>query len=246
MKISKKWLLPLLVLVAIAPITPWIDLKTAHFFYQIHPWGEGHFIENSLTAFFYKYGELFGFFVGSLACLTLLFTWMFPTLKTYRRAALSLVLILILGAGVMTNVLLKEYWGRPRPKQLEEFGGKMTFRPFYLPHWNPQEPQKSFPSGHATMGFYYFSVCFIGQRLQNKALFRIGIFMTSFLGIALSLTRIAQGGHFVSDTLVAAAVMWWTSLFVDWLIFETTFLERSKKLYSKLHWRNWGRSQGNI
>lgn len=216
-----KWLFPLLLVGGLAPLTPFLDMEIARFFYD-----GAHFVDNGWTRFLYRYGEIFGFICGGFACAIYLLSWGVASLKKWRKGALCLGLTLILGAGITVNMVLKEYWGRPRPKQVEEFGGKSLFLPFYKPHLQQKEdPHKSFPSGHATMGFYYFSLCLVGRRYGSRALFVLGLTLTIGLGVGLSLTRIAQGGHFFSDTVIAALVMWLTALFVDWLVFHTPYLD---------------------
>ena len=47
-----------------------------------------------------------------------------------------------------------------------------------------------------------------------------GLIISFGLGILLSMARIVQGGHFISDVLFAALLMWETAYFVDWLVFD--------------------------
>ena len=39
------------------------------------------------------------------------------------RAAVLLIATLALGPGLLTNAVLKQYWGRPRPIDVAQFGG---------------------------------------------------------------------------------------------------------------------------
>lgn len=166
--------------------------------------------------FLFRYGELFGLFSGGLAAFCFLLSFPCTKLKKWRPASLTLTLTLILGAGLITNTLLKGYWGRPRPKQIIEFGGHHTYRPFWRPNFErDREPQKSFPSGHVAMGFYYLSLCLVGKRYKNPFLFRVGLCLTVGLGGSLMITRVAQGGHFVSDVLASALLMWLVALLMD-------------------------------
>ncbi|MCE2981992.1 MAG: phosphatase PAP2 family protein, partial [Parachlamydia sp.] len=102
-------------------------------------------------------------------------------------------------------------WGRPRPRQVQAFGGTHPFIPFYQPSFHALERFKSFPSGHSSMGFYFFSLVFLGRQQRNKKLVQCGWGMALGLGAALSLARIAQGGHFLSDTLFSGLIMWGTA-----------------------------------
>ena len=50
------------------------------------------------------------------------------------RAVLFLVTTLALGPGLVTNVILKDHWGRPRPIDVTQFGGNEHF----VPWWDPR------------------------------------------------------------------------------------------------------------
>jgi lipid A 4'-phosphatase len=52
------------------------------------------------------------------------------------RAALFLAVTLALGPGVVTNLIFKDHWGRPRPIDVTEFGGSDRF----MPWWDPRGP----------------------------------------------------------------------------------------------------------
>ena len=49
------------------------------------------------------------------------------------RAVLLLLASLALGPGLLTNVILKDNWGRSRPIDVRESGGQETFVPWYSP-----------------------------------------------------------------------------------------------------------------
>src|SRR6185503_17396986 len=113
---NSKWLLPIFLVLFLAPFTPYIDLKFSRFFYT-----QGHFYNPPIFQFLYKYGEAFGFFVAAISALLFLLSCLCRSLKEYRYPCLTFLITLIIGAGLLTNTLFKGYWGRPRPKQLSEF-----------------------------------------------------------------------------------------------------------------------------
>ena len=49
------------------------------------------------------------------------------------RAALFLIVTLALGPGIITNVILKEHWGRSRPIDVQQLGGTDKFTPWWDP-----------------------------------------------------------------------------------------------------------------
>ncbi len=207
-----KWFLPLLFLAGIAPFTPALDLSSSGFFYS----PETGFVDDPFFTFLFHYGELFGLATGGLAASIFLLSLIKPSWKKWRRGSFAVVLTLIIGAGLLTNTLLKGYWGRPRPKQIEQFGGHQEYRPFWKPNFHAaSEPHRSFPSGHVAMGFYFLSVCLLGRRIKNRPLFVMGVILTACLGGSLMVTRVAQGGHFLSDVLVSPVLMWFVALWID-------------------------------
>jgi lipid A 4'-phosphatase len=203
------WFLLFLIL---APFTPNMDLSISHFFFTP---GVG-FYNNVLFAALYSYGELFGLATGALTSLLFLLSFVRPKWKKWRAGSLAMTLTLVIGAGLITNIGFKGHWGRPRPKQIIEFEGKHHYRPFWKPNFHTgNDPQKSFPSGHAAMGCYFISLIFVGRRYQSRTLYYLGLFLTLFLGGGLMVARVAQGGHFFSDVLASALLMWYVAKGID-------------------------------
>lgn len=211
----------LLLFALFAPLSPKIDLYVSGLFYS----KETGFYDNGFFHFLFKYGELFGLATGGVAFGVFALTFILPKWKKLRLGSLTIVLTLVIGAGLITNAGLKNFWGRPRPKQIVEFGGKHLYRPFWQPKLNTKnDPQKSFPSGHVAMGFYFLSLYLVGKRYHSKTLLYMGLFLTLFLGGGLMIARVVQGGHFVSDVLVSPLIMWYVARFID----------------AFLHRRDWG------
>lgn len=227
------WLIPVVLMALITFFTPQLDLSMARFFYQRSGDASGHFSTNAFYDFMFEYGIIPAWLTVGLALGVLLFSYFRPTWKKYRSPALLLILTLAIGGGFITHVLLKDEWGRPRPRQVTEFGGTQAFRPFYQPNFfNQPEPSKSFPCGHCSMGFFFFSVALLGRRLGNSSLYWSGWALAIVLGVALGVTRIAQGGHFFSDVLMSALIMWLTALAFDWLLYPET-LKYAPHAYKK-------------
>src|SRR5262249_17281468 len=71
---------------------------------------------------------------------------------TLRQTGVFLLLCVILGPGLTVNVLFKDHWGRPRPRDLTELGGTATYVPPLVPS---RQGGASFPCGHCSVGFLY-------------------------------------------------------------------------------------------
>jgi len=211
-----RWIFPLIIFLVIAPLTPTLDIDIEKFYYQ-----QQHFTNNTFFTFFYDYGPYPAILTAVGGFLGFMASYFIKSLQAYRKIFALLVLTLAIGSGLIVHLSLKDQWGRPRPKQIVEFGGQQQFRPFYSPNFFEQpEPSKSFPCGHCSTGFYFFALAIAGKRLKNKKLEITGYSLALALGVILSITRIAQGGHFFSDTLASALIMWLTALICDWFIYE--------------------------
>ncbi len=83
----------------------------------------------------------------------------------------------------------------------------------YLPVWQKDVigPGHSFPSGHASIGFYLFVLFFIFRKKNPKLAYGSLLFALLF-GILVGIIRIVQGGHFASDVMWAAGFVYLSSL----------------------------------
>ncbi len=132
------------------------------------------------------------------------------------RAALVFFLLLQgLGPGLLVNAVLKDNWGRARPSQVVEFGGTKRHDPPLLPT-DQCARNCSFVGGEAAYAFSFMGLGFLpGPRRRRRAWLAFG----AAFGAAVSAVRIAQGGHFVSDCLMAAILM----LLLGWGLYALLF-----------------------
>jgi lipid A 4'-phosphatase len=114
------------------------------------------------------------------------------------RATLFVLATFALGPGLIVNGILKEHWGRARPRALSEFGGDAIFSPAW---WISDQCARncSFVSGEAAAAFCLVALVFLVRKEQRPAML---VFTLSFAA-TVSLTRIAVGAHFLSDVLIA-------------------------------------------
>lgn len=101
---------------------------------------------------------------------------------------------LLLGPGLIVNLILKEYWGRPRPVSVTNFGGSLDFVQAGS-FAGKCLSNCSFISGEAaSAGWLLCLLLFIPQPA------RTGLFLP-ILAISLltPAMRLAFGGHFLSD-----------------------------------------------
>ncbi len=115
-----------------------------------------------------------------------------------RRSAMAILLAVALGPGVLVNMILKDHWGRPRPVQIEEFGGRQIYRDA----WIRGQPGrgKSFPCGHSSAG-YFFTIFFLLARRRHPARARAWLVFAVVYGTLLGWGRMIAGAHFFSDVV---------------------------------------------
>jgi lipid A 4'-phosphatase len=182
-----------------------IDLAVSARFYNPaapHPWFLG---ATPPWIWLYHYGECPAILMAVGAALVCLGSLRWPALVAYRRNCLVLVLAVTLGPGVLVNGLVKPLWGRPRPRQVVQFGGSQPYRPW----WQPGGPGagNSLPSGHASMGYVLVAGAMLIPcrcRFWPRGLALAGALT---YGTLLGMARIVQGGHFVSDVAWSGGLM---------------------------------------
>ena len=126
------------------------------------------------------------------------------------------LLCLVIGPGLVSNLLFKNHWGRARPVQIEQFGGTKLFTPPLIITDQCQSRNCSFVSGEAsTIYSLFFALGFAATGVYRRNLHTIGILIGSTAGIV----RILQGSHFLSDVVYAGIFMWLTTVLLWWGIF---------------------------
>ena len=127
-----------------------------------------------------------------------------PLKDIARRQQISLSYLEHLVTPLIVNGILKPYWGRPRPNQIQELGGQYVYRHVL----NPGIPGKgkSFPSGHSTMGFIFVSLIYFHRKSRSAAW--IGGISGIVYGSVISAARVVQGAHFVTDCIWSLGVIW--------------------------------------
>ncbi|MBU0675305.1 MAG: phosphatase PAP2 family protein [Proteobacteria bacterium] len=121
-----------------------------------------------------------------------------------RKALIFLLSLALLGPGLVVNVILKEHWDRPRPRQIIEFGGDKQYEAPFAPDFM-SEGCYSFVSGHASVGFYFFGLALLSRK-------RKWLVLPILAGTVIGAGRIVQGGHFFSDVLFSGWVVWFCSI----------------------------------
>ena len=136
-------------------------------------------------------------------------------------AIVFLLASLMLGPGLLVNVGLKNHWGRPRPGRLEQFGGDEKFVPWWQPNGGCQK-NCSFVSGEASAAFWTLAPAALAPPQWQPLTYGVAL----VFGVTISLSRIATGGHFLSDTIFAGVF----TLIIVWLTYALVYRWKRTRL----------------
>ncbi len=208
--VSKRFWLELCILLLLLVIATGLlaysgaDLLFSSFFYRDGGWPVG---EQFPWKLLYQIDRTPAFILVISWLIVAIRSYRVPSLCQWRRPAIFLLLLLILGPGLLVNSVFKEHWGRPRPREVQQFGGNKTF----LQPWQPGISGKgrSFPSGHSSAAFFLATPWFI-YRKRNPAVSRYWFLSGVSFGILMSVARIVQGGHFLTDCIWSFGMVWLT------------------------------------
>ncbi len=150
------------------------------------------------------------------AAIALLLKLILPRRKLLvsARAILFLTMTLALGPGALVNLVLKEYWGRPRPVDVVEFGGKDRF----VPWWDVRGEcpgNCSFVSGDVSGAYWTLAPAALTVPAWRPVAYAGAI----VFGAAMSVQRMILGGHFVTDTIFAGVF----TFLVIWLCYAAIY-----------------------
>jgi len=136
-----------------------------------------------------------------------------PVYKLTAKKLIYLLLVLVLGPGLIVNIIFKDNWGRARPCSVKQFGGDKHFTPAFVIS-NECDRNCSFVSGHASFGFYFLSIAFLLKN-HRKKVFALAIAYGSLVGFA----RIYYGDHFLSDVVFSFFFVYFVAKVLNHLMF---------------------------
>jgi undecaprenyl-diphosphatase len=138
-----------------------------------------HFIKDTIT----PYMKIITNF-GGATCLITITILLLIIVKNKKIGLLTLTNLVTIS---ILNQILKSILRRPRPTEFRLIN----------------ETGYSFPSGHSmvSMAFYGFLIYLIYKNIKNKYLKTILIIILSLLIIAIGISRIYLGVHYVSDII---------------------------------------------
>ncbi|WP_051249186.1 phosphatase PAP2 family protein [Inquilinus limosus] len=200
---------------ALLVLAPGIDLVVSGWFYA--PGSGFAWAGASLAEAIHEAVQVLVRIAAVLLLLAAAWTWLRQRrlLGLDARRWTFLLLALAIGPGLVANTVLKDHWGRARPRQVEAFGGAAAFTPPLIPA-DQCRRNCSFVAGDPTIGFVVHSAAYVVPARRRRRIF----WGSMALGGALGLLRIGMGGHFFSDVLFAGAVVLLVSAGLHALMFD--------------------------
>ena len=98
------------------------------------------------------------------------------------------------------NLFLKNLWGRARPGDISLLGGEENFTRWFQIS-DACVNNCSFVSGDASVGFSIIVLYFLSKKM-------FFFWLSLFFGFSIGLVRVMEGGHFVSDVVMAALILY--------------------------------------
>jgi lipid A 4'-phosphatase len=119
-----------------------------------------------------------------------------------KSGAFFLLISAAIGPGFVAHAVLKENFGRARPRDIVEFAGDKEFvRAGVIS--SQCTTNCSFVSGHAAMAFYFTTIAYIARTRYFNRIYLLGLIFGTCVGIS----HIIMGGHFASDVTAAAFII---------------------------------------
>ena len=164
----------------------------------------------------YEYGVIPGIFLSIISFLTWIFSHTKKNLTILRPYLLICALTPIIASALLVNVVLKDHTGRPRPREIKQFSGNWE----YLPALQIGIPGRghSFPCGHCSIAFTLTSGIVFWRLSRKFAILSLSLGL--IYGILMSLARIVQGGHFITDAMWSLGVVWLTLTTLYYFVYQ--------------------------
>ena len=159
--------------------------------------------------FIYRYGIFPGYILAFCGLIMISVTYWNSKYIRFRKASFVLIFTIITGPGILINLVLKDHTGRPRPREITEFGGTESY--LCVCEMGRSNEGKSFPCGHCSMGFY-LAIPWLFYRNRKKVLAYSILGIGIAYGILIGLARMMAGGHFASDVVWAGGLTWFVAL----------------------------------
>jgi membrane-associated phospholipid phosphatase len=226
-----------------------IDKLITDYFYDASlPLGERFYLEHAQPWHFlnkYNKGFEYFFYLTIIPMILAGIIWHKKAAYLLRYGGYAFCSVFT-SALLLVNMLLKNFYGRPRPRQTLLWSNELTEQmwnfysvcePVFLKDPSLINVGKSFPSGHVTIVAAYIVFFFIfkrpdvwatliptGRYASKKLLFEVfkwaGLGISILVGFLTGIGRIAAGAHYASDVLWAFGIVYIVNAFFYYVVFR--------------------------
>ncbi|MCX6246829.1 MAG: phosphatase PAP2 family protein [Bacteroidetes bacterium] len=184
-----------------------LDIRLEHYFYSAD---KGWMLQyQPFWDFIYRFGIFPGYLLAFGGLIMISLSYWNNKYVQFRKISLVLVFTMVVGPGLVVNLVLKDHTGRPRPREITEFGGTENY--LCICQQGKTNEGKSFPCGHCSMGFY-LAIPYLFYRKRNRLAANIFLSAGIGYGILIGIARMMAGGHFASDVVWAGGLTWGVAL----------------------------------
>ena len=208
-----------LLLILSIPFYIWdLDIAISSWFYD--SFSEKHWILKNQCPWniFYKFGTWPAIGISIVALFVFISCIFYQKFIKVRKKTLYIAAVMIIGPGIIINSIFKDNFGRPRPRNIEQFGGEQKYHQLLESDWGNKG--RAFPCGHCSTAFYFFTFYFLFKKNKRKWLSYTGLSIGIGYGLLMGIARIGQGGHFASDVLWSAGFVYLTAGVLYYIMFE--------------------------
>ena len=208
-------LILILVTSAVFLAFPGIDIWFSDLFYK----ADGGFLVGQLQAFV-AFRDLLRnatkvIVIVMVLVLLIKLAWPYRKSLLRPRDVIFILSTLAIGPGIITNLIFKDNWGRPRPYQVVDYGGHDPFVGVWkITHYCARNC--SFISGEGSSAIWLLTLAVLLPRRWRSS----GLWLLSVFAVLFSLNRVAIGAHFLSDVMMA----WWVTLLVMAVIYRYLYV----------------------
>ncbi len=183
------------------------DQKLADLIYQWEG-NQWHLKNEWITAVvIHKGGRYFSIALLLVVAALLLLSYIFPVLAAWKNrlqyllvAAISGSLIVSVGK-IMTKISC--------PWDFSRYGGAQEYLPLIEQLW-VRNGNQCFPAGHASAGFAWVALYFVGRHCRSPWRWP-ALFFALSMGIIFGISQQLRGAHFISHDLWSFGICWMVS-----------------------------------
>lgn len=179
-----------------------LDHRVAGLFYE----GGGSFWLHDSVVGYVFHDVIRPVFYWALIALVVLLAIRSGRMRAHRgltvRRVFYVLAVVGIGLGLVTNLILKNEFDRPRPLHTVEYGGDKPYQPPILPA-KGCERNCSFVSGDASAGFALIAlpIAFASGR-RRRQFIRVAI----WTGVVVGSFRMMNGSHYLFDVIYAGLI----------------------------------------